>query len=319
MGPGRLTRPSGSGLLRTLAKHIAEQALLHGSAPFIRPNGVRLILAYHNVVPDELAGIGDASLHLPVSSFRAQLALLRTHCDVVPLGDLLDPRPGTRRPRVAITFDDAYRGAVELGLGELRRAALPATVFVAPGLLGQGPAWWDVLASSSNGWDDAVRERAIMECRGDAVAVRATFGLDGADAALPALIHIATGDELLRAARDGGFALASHTWSHRNVATLSEQELREEYRMPLAWLSSMQASFLPWIAYPYGRYSAAATAAARDAGYAAGVRVDGGRLSAGGDDRFTLPRLNVPAGVSAAGFELRVRGVIDGRVTRGGS
>ena len=76
MARDRPERPSGAVSLRALAKRIAEQALLNVSGPFVRqPGGARLLLAYHNVVPDELAGIGDASLHLPVSSFRAQLAL----------------------------------------------------------------------------------------------------------------------------------------------------------------------------------------------------------------------------------------------------
>ncbi len=63
--------------------------------------------------------------------------------DVVALEEMLNPpavsgeRPApSRRPRVAVTFDDAYRGAVTIAQDELTRHGFPSTLFVAPGLLG---------------------------------------------------------------------------------------------------------------------------------------------------------------------------------------
>src|SRR5687767_3308253 len=104
-----------------------------------------LVLAYHNVVPEGEARAGDVSLHLPFADFRRQLdAISETH-DVVPITALGEPPPpSTRRPRIVITFDDAYAGALTCGVDELVKRRMPATVFVAPGLLGS-VAWWDVL------------------------------------------------------------------------------------------------------------------------------------------------------------------------------
>src|SRR5690606_40922240 len=86
-------------------------------------------------VPPEDAGQGDTSLHLPLPRFIQQIErVARTH-EIVDLETTLSG-PG-HRPRAVLTFDDAYRGAVTLALPELRKRGLPATVFVAPALLGQ--------------------------------------------------------------------------------------------------------------------------------------------------------------------------------------
>ena len=106
-----------------------------------------LVLAYHNVVPDSSPGFGDRSLHLPRGLFMRQLeSLLATHT-VVPLEQVLDAPVAGRRPRAAITFDDGYRGAVLLGVAELAKRGVPATLFVVPSFVGKGPFWWDALAA----------------------------------------------------------------------------------------------------------------------------------------------------------------------------
>src|SRR5690606_35559597 len=103
------------------AKSTVETLLIRSQLPSlirrVRPSD--LILAYHNVVPEGESAAGDRSLHLPVADLRSQLdRLTRTH-DVVPLASLLDPGVERNRPRVAITFDDAYRGAITCGVDEL--------------------------------------------------------------------------------------------------------------------------------------------------------------------------------------------------------
>src|SRR3989454_12415715 len=91
-----------------------------------------LVLTYHNIVPERSPPFGDRSLHLPRPLFVRQLEqLLRTHA-VVPLEDVLAPARPSHRPRVAITFDDAYRGATVMGVEELTKRGLPATLFVVP-------------------------------------------------------------------------------------------------------------------------------------------------------------------------------------------
>jgi hypothetical protein len=64
------------------------------------------------------------------------------------------------------------------------------------------------------------------------------------------------------------------------------------------------------ISYPYGISSPRVEHAARAAGYTAGLLIEGGWIFGGTiENPFAVPRLDVPSGLSAAGFELRTAGV----------
>lgn len=269
--------------------------------------GRALILAYHNVIPDGLPPAGDRSLHLPVSSFAKQLDFLVAFCEVVPLVRLFEA-PGGPRLTVAITFDDAYRGALTLGVAELARRSLPATMFVPPGMLDDRTFWWDDLAQPDSGLPAELRERALSELAGRDAAVRAAVGTR--PTTLAPHMRSATVAELGRAAARPGFTLGSHTWSHPNLAVLSAAEIQVELERPLAWLREhFPAAMIPWIAYPYGLTSAGVLAAAAAAGYVGGLRVEGGSFRRGQVSPFAVPRLNVPSGVSPHGFALRLAGL----------
>jgi peptidoglycan/xylan/chitin deacetylase (PgdA/CDA1 family) len=273
-----------------------------------RVSGRAVILAYHNIVPDDASGGGDRSLHLPLSTFAAQIDhVQRTH-DVVPLADVL--RAGSKRPRVTITFDDAYRGAVRVGLAELARRRLPATVFVTPGLLGGRAFWWDVLASSTDGLLPTVRDHALDVLQGKDDLVRGWAAERRLPMhTMPADYQTATEEELQTAVRSGDVQLGSHTWTHPALPALAPDELIVELERPLAWLRERFSSAAPWIAYPYGLSSPAVEAATKRAGYEAACMVAGGWMPPGSPNRFALPRQNIPRGLSDNGFALRLAGL----------
>jgi peptidoglycan/xylan/chitin deacetylase (PgdA/CDA1 family) len=271
--------------------------------------GRTLVLAYHNVVPDHLAGRGDRSLHLAQSDFHRQLDLLETHCAVVTLPEALIPSPDADRPRVAITFDDAYAGAIRYGLSELARRRLPATVFVAPGLFGAPGFWWDRLAGS-DGLASETRTAALEQWSGQEERIREHLKLADMPNVLAPAFGCSTEAELLDAARRPGVLLGSHTWSHPNLARIGPTELEDELRRPLQWLERSGAPFVPMIAYPYGLTSAAVEAAVKAAGYGAGFLVSGGWLTDPLADRTAMPRFNVPAGLSVEGLRLRLAGIL---------
>jgi len=295
--------------LRARIKSLVEPALGWAGRRALRSPGASrhaVILAYHNIVPDGLPHAGDRPLHLSVSSFARQLDLLAECCEVVPLPAALESSaPG--RLRVAITFDDAYRGAVTLGRAELGRLGLPATMFVPPGLLGGATFWWDDLAGAE-GLSPALRARALDERMGKDAEVRRL--MPPAAAVLPPELHSASAEDLDAAARQPGFTLGSHTWSHPNLARLDTPELGEELIRPLHWLGQrFSAATIPWLSYPYGLFSAPVVAATRRAGYAGALLVAGGRLIPNEVDRFAIPRINVPSGLSLNGLALRLAGL----------
>lgn len=304
--------------MRATLKALVE-ALLAGSGPAALSRRAfrrrALVLAYHNVLPDGAPPGADRSLHLPLARFREQLDVLARHACVVPLAELLELATATAtttRPRVAITFDDAYAGAVTSALPELERRGLPATMFVTPGMLGGGGFWWDMVqATAGADLPEGFRLEALETGRGEGERVQVLAGLRGLEVAPPpAACRPASEAELARAARWEGLSLGAHTWSHPNLARLERHELPAELGPPLEWLRERFPRAEPWLAYPYGLTGPAVEVAARGAGYRAGFLVSGGWLPVAERNPFQLPRLNIPAGLSRDGFVLRTSGLV---------
>jgi peptidoglycan/xylan/chitin deacetylase (PgdA/CDA1 family) len=300
-------------MMRSYLKRFAEHALIGSGIEHLarrRRVGGALILAYHNVLPEGERPSGDMSLHLPLADFIRQLDVLQDTHDVVSLESVLEFEEPANRPRVAITFDDAYAGALTSGMPELARRDLPATVFVAPGILGS-TMWWDILADPAIGAvPEAKRSHAL-----DSLSGRQSTILEWAGAELDdhgrTLQRIATEDELESAAAYDRLTLGSHTWSHLDLTSISADEIDVELADSLHWLRERFSNILPWLSYPYGRSNAGVETAARNSRYSAAFRVEGGWVSPEHRSRPTfIPRFNVPAGISIEGFRLRLAGLI---------
>jgi peptidoglycan/xylan/chitin deacetylase (PgdA/CDA1 family) len=311
--------------LRAHVKRVLEKALAGLGTSTLRarlhPRKVA-ILSYHNVVPDADPPLGDTSLHLPLSRFRAQMDALVRHFRVVPLDALLaeSVEPGIEGGegigeahgiRVAITFDDAYRGAMELGLPELASRDLPATAFVCPGLLGSEGFWWDRLADPAAGGVPAPLRSHVLERLGgrqeEAVAWARRENIPLRE--MPALYRPGSPEEVEEAS--AFCSLGAHTWSHVNLATIPEGEARVELDRSLSWLREREMDIPHTLSYPYGLSSPAVRALAARLGFAAGFLVEGGPAAPGVlvDAPFLIPRLNIPRGLTLDGFMARVSGL----------
>ena len=73
--------------------------------------------------------------------FAAQMAFLAEHRQVVDLDALFEPAGSPSPPRVAITFDDGYRAALDHAVPVLRELRLPATFFVPTKWIGDASGW----------------------------------------------------------------------------------------------------------------------------------------------------------------------------------
>ncbi len=295
-------------------KRVAELVLLRGGPARLArlgTSGRTLVLAYHNIVPAGEPPAGEAPLHLSQRRFAAQLDELARRCRVVSLAEAAVP--GDRRPRVAITFDDAYLGAVTVGMDEMARRGLQATIFVATGFVGGGAFWWDSLANAKGELATHAREHALHECRGLDTEVRRWAGAAGAPVRddLPSYARAASLPDLHAAVARSGVALGSHTISHPNLTRLSPAELRAELVDSKLWLENhFGSAAIAWLSYPYGRTSQRVMAAAAEAGYQGAFKVDGGWIPRRRVLPYALPRLNVSATLSPAGFALRVAGLL---------
>jgi peptidoglycan/xylan/chitin deacetylase (PgdA/CDA1 family) len=305
--------PRRAKFLRAGVRRILETLIVRSGAVSVARARRRrhvLVLAYHNVVPDGASPAGDGSLHLLRDHFLRQLDLLHSWAEIVPLTELFSRPPDEARPCVAITFDDAYRGAVTIALPELRNRGLPATLFVAPGRLGGETFWWDLIGGGASLAPD-VRFYALNELHGEEAPIRAWACKAGLPMhEVPELWRSATVSELEDSLYPG-LSLGSHSWSHPNLAALGRAEVEQELNASRVWLRARFAgSFVPWLAFPYGLFTAQTCEAARTLEFRGALRIDGGWMQPPISEPLAVPRLNIPAGLSADGFALRISGLI---------
>ncbi|TVP48874.1 MAG: polysaccharide deacetylase family protein [Gemmatimonadales bacterium] len=305
--------------MRQRLKRLIEVGASRSGAASIlsrRMRGHRLVLAYHNVVPRGERAWGEASLHLPEDLLRGHLEVLAECCRVVSLERLLGPSSPLdddedARPRVAITFDDAYRGAAIAGVEALAAFGFDATFFINPGLTREPGFWWDRLAMSRGGeLPESVRAHCLDALAGRQEGVLAWAKENGS--ALPEAPEHArpgTHEGLLALAAHHHISCECHTWSHPNLERISPEERATEFRKSSRWMEEHLSAAPSFVSYPYGRHDAAVDADAARHPYLHGFRIEGGWIPPEPPPPFAAPRLNVPAGLSPEGLRLRLAGV----------
>jgi peptidoglycan/xylan/chitin deacetylase (PgdA/CDA1 family) len=299
--------------MNPVLKHLAEGTLVRSGVERLARRtrrGRTLVLGYHNVLPHGEPMAGDKNLHLPQNEFALQLDLLAQTHDVIPIESIGRGAPRATRPRVVITFDDAYVGALTTGVEELTKRGMPATFFVAPGLI-DSVSWWDTLAERTNGAISGDARRQFLETLGgkaDSV-LRWANSTSVASGSSPNLPRIGTMTQLAHAASQPGVTIGSHSWSHPNLCALPEADLEAELSRSDQWLRSRFSCVVPWLSYPYGLYNESVKKAVARTRYLGAFRIDGGWLEPSLSlPSYALPRLNIPSGLSLNGFRLRLAG-----------
>lgn len=273
----------------------------------LRPGAV--VFCFHNVVANNEARGGDASLHMGLSDFEIIIDWIRSTYDVVPLGDLVARvREGASvRGLAALTFDDAYRGVLRHAVPVLCRAKLPATLFVVS-VAPRRPEffWWDRLAARGKLTEER-RATCLARHRGLGEAILRSLPGEDEVPELPESLLPASWEEI-RAGLGGNLTIGSHTARHPNLTALGVDDVRHELvgsrreiREQTGWDSAL-------ICYPYGLHDEVVLREARHAGYIGGVTLRGGVVRAG-EDPLALPRVNVPAGISPETLECWAAGL----------
>jgi len=300
--------------MRQMVKHELQRMLVDtGIAALARKwqasSGV--ILAYHNIIPAGEASAGERVLHMPQAEFARQLDRLTETHEIIRL-DQLPCADESDRPYAAITFDDAYRGALTAGLDELRARDLPATYFVCPGLLDGRTFWWDAIASREAGLLPAkIRRLALSELEGRQDRILQWADREGIRrGAVPPYCRSASYAELSEAAGEPGITIGSHTWSHPNLKCIDAGEGRRDLKSARKWLTRNLSSVIPWLAYPYGLAPTDAPGLL-PAGEEFALTIESRLIDVENldfDPRL-LPRVNISASLSLSRFELLVSGL----------
>jgi peptidoglycan/xylan/chitin deacetylase (PgdA/CDA1 family) len=133
---------------RVLGRRLTKAAVLPLGLASRRQPGDVAILLYHRV------GEGSGEISLPVEDFEEQMAYLAEMKRVLTLDEALEGDGGG----VVVTFDDGYRDFHEHVLPVLDRHRVPATLYLATGLVanGSGPSpdaltWGQLAEAASTG------------------------------------------------------------------------------------------------------------------------------------------------------------------------
>jgi peptidoglycan/xylan/chitin deacetylase (PgdA/CDA1 family) len=271
-----------------------------------------VILCYHNVVAESGVGSGGSpGLHMPLSTFERQARWLAATYDVVPLAEFVGrvARGASLRGVAAVTFDDGYDGVFEHAWPLLHHLGLSATVFVVAEAPGRDEGfWWDHPEVVRHSSPDR-RRHWLTALRGDSAPIVQSLALGHRP--LPHLppraCRPAAWRTIAEAARSG-LHLGVHSATHRSLPALAEAELRREVVDSREIIRSRTGVTAELFAYPYGLWNERVRRAVRSAGYRAAFTLDGGR-NATTTDPWTLPRVNVPAGIGDAAFQAWTAGL----------
>lgn len=276
--------------MRARAAAILDRAKLFDALLWMRarvPLARRLpVLNYHSITTRSADYPFDPDVvDATPEQFDAQMAFIARHFQTVGMAELRASRSGGSLPPngIVITFDDGYKNNIDVAVPILKKHGLTATFFVATHFIAERRIfWWDQITYLVS---RSTREQLTLsypyelsfDLRTEKTAaihtlfrlVKETYGMDverlldavrvAADVPWDRALERKFADEMVltwddvRALRDAGMEVHSHTHRHRVLTTLSDAEAKREL------LESRQAlerelGVQVWaVSYPCGR------------------------------------------------------------------
>lgn len=291
------------------------------------------ILCYHTLGPDRGGVNGWTALR--EGDFRAQLADLQAHYDIVSLEAALDGAldgAGGKRGQAVLTFDDGDRGLHAHLLPILRETPVPVTIYVATRQFEtRQPFWFDRVVNALQGageirveglgaWTlpgtrgkahwEALRPilQALKEAdpsERDALADKVAAA--GGAAPEPALGPM-TMDELQELAAHPSVTIGAHTHGHELLDQLPLDEARASVARSRELLRDWTGQAVDHFAFPNGNHTRALREMVKDLGFRSATILEE-RTAPRGCDPFALPRISAGRYDSAARMRLRLVGV----------
>lgn len=277
-----------------------------------------IVLNLHRVLPaQDVEGSFEPAITITDTVFEQLLILLHREFRVVSLAQLLNqPEDIGGRQRVAMTFDDGWADTFSCAYPLLLRYGVPATVFLCPGLMGDGQVlpeerfvriWhWcvahqhlqlllrDLRKWGLNGGESLVRQtwsRLLKQLALDAKLLMLSH-LENAYGVTACKERRFLTWEEVRIMRRSDITFGSHTARHSTLTAEQHPCLEDELRSSREIIEAQLHEEIGLLAYPNGAYDRRVIEAARQAGYSHCFTTEQGgfRRTA---NRFAVPRINI--------------------------
>ena len=304
-----------------LANLLYHTGLIYPAARLERSRIV--VLNYHRI---RRAGVSaespfDEGVFGPTQpEFERQVMWLRKNFELLAESELLEivRKSGARKGRyAAITFDDGYRDNYDVAYPVLQAHAAPAIFFICPGLIeSRRVGWWDAIAylvkksqtvAITVGGETmplGSQKRGTIAKLHDWMKLRSRSETQHLLDELASACGVAFPDSELQDAQlmtwqqlrevSVRVAIGSHTHRHPVLATLTENEQREELETSKRELERQIQSPIRTLAYPVGGYqhfTAASMRIARECGYEGAFSFQTGGNIAGDINPYNIRRL----------------------------
>ncbi|MFU8830730.1 MAG: polysaccharide deacetylase family protein [Wenzhouxiangella sp.] len=323
---------------------LARSRLVRAFRPWA---GLATCLMYHRICPDQAEHDDMApgftpnrELNVTVSAFDEQMAFVTQNFNCISLPEAVEQLARGKLPErsLIVTFDDGYLDNLTLALPILRKHGIPATIYIATGLIEQViPPWWDeleTLVAAVDGFHIQWDRKFLHLSTIDTAAKHRTFDIldsmlkrmDQAEQTrfMGLLRHGPTKhigqdnqflnrSQLIELAADPLITIGAHTHHHLTLSALNPIRLRHEMIHSKALLEDWLKQPIEHLAYPFGGQTQAASrefSVAAELGFSSAVTTRLGHFQGFHKKHLlALPRIGIGHQDCMARFEWKLSGL----------
>jgi len=256
--------------------------------------------------------------------FEKIMGFVNKHYNVLSLNDICLNKPVTKKPPLAITFDDGFKDYIDHALPVLQKYNFHSTMFVVTDCVEQNlPTWTYVMdylfyntqklslpqfdygeeCSNFAVYSWATKEERIGYCRkfkqflkkisnSKRKLIVQSFITGFNDVTVPRNLMMTW--EELNTLKKFKVDIGSHSVSHPPLATIeNNEELLTEIKTSGDIIKNKLGFFPESISYPVGSYSERVKVVSKNAGYKIGLAVDQKLYNSAKQDLFAVPRIEL--------------------------